>query len=251
MNVIDPAGVPAGDPTVEPTVNVEPSEPVEPAVPAEPTEPVSPVPAKRGGYQRKISKLEQETARLRAELDKLKPVEKAIEKPKQDDFEDFDTYIEALTDWKIQRTLAGVNVARELESAQHVETTKVSAFKAAVEVFAATKPDFHDVIDGVADVIIPEALRNTIIESQFGPELIYTMAKDADELDRVLDMTPVQQIKYVGVLEKELAGKKKKPAAAVANLPKPIEPVTPGATPAINPATAPTLAEYRKLRAQS
>ena len=200
---------------------------------------------KSGGFQRRINKLnsrlsakEEEAEYWRQEYLKAKApnnreeksvvVKKDDGKPRADDFETHEEYIEALTDWKTEQKLNAFEEKRRSEKVQKDYQTRAQTHAERVKAFSAKHEDFAEVIDEVSDIRVPGALQELIIDSEFGPELMYELAKDREELERICAMSPIKAAKAIGRIEDKLESRSKsKTESSFINKKKPVNPPTP------------------------
>lgn len=214
---------------------------------------------KKGGFQRRIDKLNaaKTAARQEAEYWKREALKNATApkteapkvetaaltsdaqgKPNPDTFDTHAEYVEALTDWKIEQ--------RDREREQKAQQAKLMSeqeraaqtYQERLEAFKAKTPDFEDVEAELDDALISArmrpspALTELILSSENGPELAYELAKTPDEFIRICKLPPLAAAREVGKLESRLAPKAaaetKTETKKLTNAPKPLEPVKAG-----------------------
>lgn len=203
-----------------------------------------PAKKKLGGWQRKIAKLEEANSyayRKLAQLeDQLKPKQEQPQgpppRPKLEDFPDnYDAYIEALSDWKTDQKLA----AREQENLKKArEWQQQEAARAAVETYTSranefkTKvKDFDDVLDSVEDIQLHPAIQQSLLNYEKGPQLAYELARNRSALEKIAALqNPLDALRELGRFEASLTGappriETRKPFTAP---PEPIRPVGKG-----------------------
>lgn len=200
-------------------------------------------PKKKGGFQKKLERKDREIEFLREQLMRQqqpqqpeKPAEKTVAKdtkPKSEDFESHSDYIEALTDWKVEQKAQELTQKSQQEAVKSAYKTKLDEFQAKTKDFAKSVEDYQDVIDDASDVMIPVGLQEAILESDAGPEILYTLAKNKTELMRISKLSLVAQAKEIGKLEAKLAKpEEKKPEVktktAAPPPPKPVGTKSPG-----------------------
>ena len=188
-----------------------------------------PVAKKKGGFQRKLERKDQEIAQLRAMLEakstgatgaEREPQPTIEGKPTLDQFDgDLEKFTEALVDWRESNRQA------EAKAKQQAQTWETRTAQAAKEI-----PDYDD----YAEVTIPltPQMREFIVDSEIGPKLGYTLAKDIKEAQRIFGLPPLQQVKALAKLEIELTGPTTPPVKQVTKAsaaPPPIKPLS-GAT---------------------
>ena len=184
---------------------------------------------------RRMKKFMQRAAQAEAERDALKaqfeqanhaPAQPDQGKPQRAQFADDASFVEALTDWKVEQKTAPLIRARETERA----TTVQSKFQEKESVVKAQIPDYEEVISEATDVIIPNAAVDAILTSDYGPQLRYYLAKHPDEAASLNGITPGAAARKIGTIEaklsQEAADKKTKQTATPP--PPPINPPSSG-----------------------
>lgn len=210
---------PKEDPEQEPEVDDEAGE----------EEDAEPVVKKKGGWQRKLVRKDQEIAQLRAMLEAQNAGTTGAEreshltiegKPTLDQFDgDLEKFTEALVDWR------EASNAAKAKAKHQAETWETRTAEAEKEI-----SDFAD----YSDVTIPltQQMREFIVDSAIGPKLGYTLAKDITEAQRIYGLPPLQQVRALAKLELELTGPTTPPVKQVTKAsaaPPPIKPLS-GAT---------------------
>lgn len=204
-----------------------------------------PVKKKLGGWQRKIAKLEeanQYAYRKLAQLeDSLKPKQEAPQgpppRPKLEDFPDnYDAYIEALSDWKTDRKFEAyqqenLKKAREWQQ-QEAARAAVETYTSRANEFKAKVKDFDDVINSVEDIQLHPAIRQSLLNYEKGPQLAYELARNRPALEKIAALqNPLDALRELGRFEASLTGAPprveptRKPFTAP---PEPIRPVGKG-----------------------
>lgn len=228
-------------------------------------------PKKKGGFQRRIDKLnariaarEQELEDLRrAMADKARPEgakekvdqKQADGKPRQEDFESFADYTEALTDWKTDQKLKARDAEAQKKQLETQQRKLVETYSERAKAFAEKVEDFEDVLSEVEDVTLPAALQELIISSENGPQLAYELAKNRKELERITKLSPLALAREVGRIENRIEARastpeKKPEAKKLTKAPKPIDPVGGTKSTLAKSIDDPDLsfAEYERLR---
>ena len=156
------------------------------------------------------------------------------EKPEPSDYDNYDDYLKALTEFngkepekkaeskfkeepkKVEKEAKAEEVDQELLDALD---DAESSFEAAGERYA----DFNDVISN-KDVIITRDMVIAMSDADNAGDIAYHLGKNKDEANRISELSPIGQAKEIGKLEVKLA--KKPPAEKrVTSAPDPIEPV--------------------------
>lgn len=228
---------------------------------------------KKNGIQKRIDKLSKRAAEearekefwkaeaLKAkqsgepkeEVEPPKAAFQATGKPVQDDFESFDDYLEALTDWKAdQREQAREAKIRETQVKSEFEN-RVQTYRGKVKDFEKSHPDFRELVEEVGDMQLSPVLMDAILENE--PEFHYELVKNIKELERINGLSAIQAAREIGKIEARIASAKSKPEEKkiTTKAPTPIKTVGTGSTGGARKSIFdPDLsqAEYERLRAQ-
>ena len=207
-------------------------------------------PKRKGGFQRKIERLDAENQELRSRLEAIergKPESKPVEgKPQVGNFDTYEEFEEALIDWKVEQREAAAKAKAAEEKAKEETRTRVEAWEAKLNASRKVHDDYDEVIESV-DVPLSAALQALIVESEHGAELAYRLAHKPEEIERLSKLSPVSCARELGKLEAEITPAKEKPRASAA--PAPIKPVGKGSGTTVN-LLDPDLpySEFEKLR---
>lgn len=231
-------------------------------------------PKKKGGFQRRIDKLNARIAAREQELeywrqqaiskkdaDEPKPV-KADSKPKdasgKPDPDNFDThaeYVEALTDWKTEQKLIEREAKAQRKALETEQQKLIRAHTERVKSFAEKTEDFVDVLSEVDDIPVSAAVQELIVSSDNGPELMYELAKNREEYKRICSLSPLAAARELVKLETRVLGKtseeKKTETKKITTAPRPLAPVgksTAGAIAKSIDDPGISQAEYERLR---
>lgn len=203
-------------------------------------------PKKKGGFQKRIDKLNAQKAEALREAeywkslaskkdagetkqDKAESV-KASGEPSPEDFETHSEYVKALTKWEIkQEKLVSDEEAKKSNLAKEFEEKRKSHFEREKS-FSEKTDDYKKVITELmeAEPDVSATFENLLIESEHGPEILYTLAKDQDEFERINSLSPLALAREFGKLEAKLSTKpssEKQEIKKITKAPKPIEPV--------------------------
>lgn len=228
-------------------------------------------PKKKGGFQRRIDKLnaraaesERRSQALEQELAQLKgagagkvPTETKSQegKPSPDNFETHAEYVDALTDWKIEQKEIARKQEAEKSKLEIEHKAKLKTHYDRVNAFAEKVKDFKEKLEEVDDVMLPSAFQEVIFSSDNGPELLYELAKNRSELERIAKLPPLACARELGRLESKLPGlsseEKKQEQKKITKAPKPIDPVGKNAKGVVAKSIDDpdlTFSEYEKLR---
>jgi hypothetical protein len=139
--------------------------------------------------------------------------------PTLDEFDgDLQKFAKAQVKWEMAQEKA------QEQSKVRADTWKAKSAEAAKEI-----PDFND----YAEVNIPlnQQMRDFILDSEIGPKLAYTLAKDLEEAQRIFGLPPLKQVKELAKLEIELTGSTTPPVKQLTKAsaaPPPIKPLAGG-----------------------
>lgn len=148
-------------------------------------------------------------------------------KPSPDSYETHAEYIDALTDWKIeQRDKQKEIQAREAQL--KTETQKqVQTFQSKVKEFKDVHDDFDDAMTEVDDIAMSIGIQETILSSEFGPQLMYELAKNREEYERINKLSPYAAARELGKIEARISSQSsdKQEIKKTTKAPTPLTPV--------------------------
>ena len=197
---------------------------------------------KQSKFQRRLDR--QKTARvaaetearlLREQLTKLeaqpKPSQETGE-PKREDFESLEDYLKAVSKHEAAQLIEGRLKTEREERAKQESTSRATVSEARVAkdwteretAFQTANKDYQEAVTSyIKDEVgqLSDVARRSILESEVGPQVLYHLAKNPDEAERIADLSPVRQIAELGKLEVKFAPAARKASSA----PAPITPV--------------------------
>jgi hypothetical protein len=236
--------------SIEPTEAVEPTEP---AQDLEQSEPEAEEEAKEIELEKpkdklnkrfeKVSKRAQDAEAKAAELEnRLRELESRVnpqqeqvqEQPVQDDgkpnasqFDDAFEYAEALAKWSADNAL-------KQRDAQDAQRKMQDSWKAKLDKAKAEYDDWDDVVPK-SKVVVRDEIRDSILESDVGPQILYALASDDDYANELAAMPVMKALKEIGKLEARFEAQAEKPVAKAvqetvsrSKAPSPIKPLTGG-----------------------
>ncbi len=191
---------------------------------------------KKGGFQRRIDKLSAEKRELEAKLAALsagKPAEKPAEtakadagdgKPQLEKFDSYEDYVEALTEWKLERRDAA-KAEQAKESASKAEQAELAkSWNARQDATRAKYSDYDEVVG--QEIPITGVMQQALLESDHGAELAYWLGSNPKEAERIAQLGPVAAIKALAKIEDSLSAEQPaKPKPRASSAPEPISPV--------------------------
>ncbi len=200
---------------------------------------------KLSGNRRKIAKLEKALAEkdaLIAEFAKSKTPQDS-QKPTIDDYQTYDDYVEALTEYKASEILS----KRDSEAAAKRENEELATKQREVEQSWEDKidsldenyDDFDEVMGKYQTTLFRNDLIQAVRESDLGPQVQYHLAKNPDLLNKLNSKTisPFAIYKEIAKIESQLLSK---PAVRVSKSSEPITPVKGSSRSSVNLATLDT-----------
>lgn len=193
---------------------------------------------RKPGAEKRIGELTSEVKRLRAQLDELKakpateskqaekpaPVQRQPEptrpKPTVEDkhpdgsnkYATYEDYVEDLADWKSEQRI-------KQERQRQAATAMQREFSAKVEDARSRYEKFDEVVSPAAEALtaqeIPLTIRQMLNDSEYLPDVLFTIGSDSQELAKFVKMAktePGKAIRYLALTEslihEELSSKK-------------------------------------------
>jgi hypothetical protein len=152
------------------------------------------------------------------------------QEPQPSQFADAFEYAKALAEFSTEKALAErdrqVAQAREQEAQQKI----IQSWAQKVQEAKAEMPDFDDLVAS-SDVVVNNAVRDAILESDVGPRILYHLAENNDLAKRIASLSPNAALREIGRLEAKFEAKPetKQTAPVVrSKAPAPIQPIRGG-----------------------
>jgi hypothetical protein len=176
----------------------------------------------RGVRQR----LEAELAAVRQQQ-QPQQVRPADGKPQPSQFTDAFEYAESLADWSAEQAL-GRRDREDLERrADEARQKVISTWANKVAAAKSEIPDFDDMVAS-SGVAVSDPIRDAILESDVGPQILYHLAKEDDLAKKIASMSPFAALREIGKLEarfeKQTETKQSNPVGK-SKAPPPISPI--------------------------
>lgn len=171
----------------------------------------------------------------------------APSKPTPDQFDDHNTYVEALAEFKAKEIFEKAAAER---AQQEAAQTRASTFAERQNAFRQQATDYDDVV-GNADIAVQPHVLDLLQESEVGPAMAYHMAKNPAVAERLNGLSPVQAAREFGKIEATLSTPAPAPAAPVkqpSKAPAPIKPVSSGAAAPVKPLGETSMDDYIRQR---
>ena len=177
-------------------------------------------------------------ARLREYEDRQSPQPQVEEspigrEPRADQFDDAFEYAKALAEWSAEKALYDRD---QQDLNRKVEEERQKVLKTWSEKLQKAKPnltDFDDIVNST-QVVVSNEVRDAIIESDVGPEILYHLASlDGEEAERFQALPMSKALREIGKLEarfeKQEAAQEEavrsKPVAQKSKAPAPLSPI--------------------------
>jgi hypothetical protein len=152
------------------------------------------------------------------------------QEPQPSQFADAFEYAKALAEFSTEKALAErdrqVAQAREQEAQQKI----IQSWAQKVQDAKAELPDFDDLV-AASDVVVNNAVRDAILESDVGPRILYHLAENNDLAKKIASLNPNAALREIGRLEAkfEVNPETKQTAPVVrSKAPAPIQPIRGG-----------------------
>ena len=150
--------------------------------------------------------------------------------PQPSQFNDAFEYAKALAEFSTEKALAErdrqVAQQREQEAQQRI----IQSWAQKVQEAKAELPDFDDLVAS-SDVVVNNAVRDAILESDVGPKILYHLAENNDLAKKIASLSPNAALREIGKLEArfEVNPETKQTAPVVrSKAPAPIQPIRGG-----------------------
>lgn len=168
-----------------------------------------------------------------AALEQQRQPEQAVnidQEPQPSQFSDAFEYAKALAEYSTEKALAErdrqIAQAREQEAQQKI----IQSWAQKVQAAKAEMPDFDDMVAS-SDVVVNNAVRDAILESDVGPKILYHLAENNDLARKIAGLTPNAALREIGKLEARFEAKAETAQTAPivkSKAPAPIQPIRGG-----------------------
>lgn len=220
----------------------------------QPTKDTPPPPKKKGGYLRKIEALQRDngyawrriedleaalvaTRRPAGEQRQTEATPRQAEaqgKPVQDQFERYEDYIEALTDWKVTTREAQQREQMRQWQEQEQQRLALDGWQRKLHQFRQKTQDFDEVLALADPSRLNPGLHHAMLESEIGPELLYELAKNPAEFQRINALSHAAANREAGRIEERILARAAPPSNngqtfVPSKAPPPIRPLGQGA----------------------
>jgi transcriptional regulator NrdR family protein len=234
-----PAPAEAEEPS-EPTEVEERSEPEEAEAEAEPQEEKKQNPKLKLRFSEITKQREearQEAARERqarealeqrlAALETQRQPQQAVsvdQEPQPSQFNDAFEYAKALAEYTADKRIAEMK-QEEAKAKEAQERQKViDQWTQKVQKAKADLPDFDDIVAS-SEVVVNDDIRDAILESDVGPQILYHLAENDEIAKKIAGLSPKQALREIGKLEARFEKTEESKPVAKSKAPAPISPI--------------------------
>jgi len=177
-------------------------------------------------------------ARLQELESKVAPAPQQIEqdilgeKPQASQFQDAFEYAEALAEWSAEKALVERDKQEQQRMIEKERQEVIKSWTSKLEKAKAELPDFDEMVAS-SQVQVRDEVRDAILESDVGPQILYQLASDDELAQRISTMPVNKALRELGKLEvqferKEAPAEVKSEPVARSKAPAPIKPLTAG-----------------------
>jgi O6-methylguanine-DNA--protein-cysteine methyltransferase len=121
--------------------------------------------------------------------------------PAPEDFASSDDYYDARAEWiadkKFEQKLSEREKANSAKQLTEEATRRVTAF-------IAKHPDYEETIENIKHIQVHQSVLDALKQSEVGADITYYLAKNQNELDKIVGMTPHAAIMALGKIESKL-----------------------------------------------
>lgn len=181
---------------------------------------------KRREAERELEYERKKRIEAEREVEKFKNTIPATDKPKMEAYQSEEEYLDALTDWKIERKLKTEQEKSAKESIEKSEKASITALNSMMENSmnkgAGKYEDFSEVVLD-DNLKITEAMTDTIVSSEIAEEILYFLGKNPDVSETISKMEDLKAAREIGKIEAKLLAPQ--PRKKTSTAPTPITPI--------------------------
>lgn len=152
------------------------------------------------------------------------------QEPQPSQFNDAFEYAKALAEFSTEKALAERDRQVAQQREQEAQQKIIQSWAQKVQEAKADLPDFDDLVAS-SDVVVNNAVRDAILESDVGPKILYHLAENNDLAKKIASLSPNAALREIGRLEAkfEVNSENKQTAPVVrSKAPTPIQPIRGG-----------------------
>jgi hypothetical protein len=150
--------------------------------------------------------------------------------PQPSQFSDAFEYAKALAEFSTEKALAERDRQVAQQREQEAQQKIIQSWAQKVQEAKADLPDFDDLVAS-SDVVVNNAVRDAILESDVGPQILYHLAENNDLAKRIASLSPNAALREIGRLEAKFDVKvdtKQTGPVVRSKAPAPIQPIRGG-----------------------
>jgi len=167
--------------------------------------------------------------RLRAlEQQAVPQVQNIDEEPQPGQFQDAFEYAKALAQFSTEKALRERDQQEANKKLNEERQKTIQSWSAKLEKMKAEMPDYDDIVS-TANVTVSDDIRDSILESDVGPRILYHLAEDLEFAQKIAAMPTRKALVEIGKLEKLYERNEAKQETVVkSRAPAPIKPLRAG-----------------------
>jgi hypothetical protein len=152
------------------------------------------------------------------------------EEPTPDQFSDMYEYAKALAEYTADKKMAERDQQELNRKAAAEQEVKFKAWADRVNAAKSNLPDFDDMVQS-SEVRVSDPVRDAIIESEHGPQILYYLAENTEIAQKLAGMSLVSAVREIGKIEARYERDAKatvpdvKPVVGKSKAPAPISPL--------------------------
>jgi hypothetical protein len=152
------------------------------------------------------------------------------EEPTPDQFSDMYEYAKALAEYTADKKMAERDQQDLNRKAAAEQEVKFKAWADRVNAAKSNLPDFDDMVQS-SEVRVSDPVRDAIIESEHGPQILYYLAENTEIAQKLAGMSLVSAVREIGKIEARYERDAKatvpdvKPVVGKSKAPAPISPL--------------------------
>ena len=154
------------------------------------------------------------------------------DKPQAGQFNDAFEYAEALAEWSAEKALRDRDIAESQRKADEERNKVIENWNQKVAKAKGSMPDFDEIVAS-STTVVSDAVRDAIIESDVGAQILYHLASDDEYAESLSKMPAIKALKEIGRLEARFEAQDEKPEVKARTVtqskaPAPISPLKGG-----------------------
>ena len=150
---------------------------------------------------------------------------KVDEEPQPSQFNDAFEYAKALAEYTADKRIAEMKQDEAKAKAEAERQKVIDQWASKVQKAKADLPDFDDIVAS-SEVVVNDDIRDAILESDVGPQILYHLAENDEVAKKIAGLSAKQALREIGKLEARFE-KTEQPTQSVAKskAPAPISPI--------------------------